>query len=113
MTRAWVLFVLAMDSLCRTIGTSDMYPFVLTRPVIGKLAFIQELVQRERSAFTAGAGGGVGDSRPGDVPLKQSRSNRIVAHHQQWSAKDAGGDSVCSRYDTGGAHVRFVPRAGL
>jgi hypothetical protein len=40
-TRAWFLFVLAMDSLCRAIGTSDMYPFVLTRPVIGKLAFIQ------------------------------------------------------------------------
>lgn len=51
MTRAWFLFVLAMDSLCRAIGTSDMYPFVLTRPVIGKLAFIQELVQRERSAL--------------------------------------------------------------
>jgi hypothetical protein len=28
-----------------------MYAFVLTRPVIGKLAFIQELVQRERSAL--------------------------------------------------------------
>jgi hypothetical protein len=50
-TRAWFLFVLAMDSLCRTIGTSEMYPFVLTRPVIGKLTFIQELVQRERSAL--------------------------------------------------------------
>jgi hypothetical protein len=43
-TRAWFLFVLAMDSLCRTIGTSEMYPFVLTCPVIGK-------VQRERSAL--------------------------------------------------------------
>jgi hypothetical protein len=26
-----------------------MYPFVLTRPVIGKLAFIHGLVQHERS----------------------------------------------------------------
>ncbi|MEH2528576.1 hypothetical protein V1288_006485 [Bradyrhizobium sp. AZCC 2176] len=51
MTGAWFLFVLAMDSLCRTISTSDMYAFVLTRPLIGKLAFIQELVQRERSAL--------------------------------------------------------------
>ena len=48
--RAWFPFVLAMNSLSRTIGRPDMYPFVLTRPVIGKLAFIQGLVQRERTA---------------------------------------------------------------
>lgn len=47
--RAWFPFVLAMNSLSRTIGRSDMYPFVLTRPVIGKLAFIHGLVQRERT----------------------------------------------------------------
>jgi hypothetical protein len=28
-----------------------MYPFVLTRPVIGKLAFIHGLVKRERTAL--------------------------------------------------------------
>ena len=49
--RAWFPFVLAMNSLSRTIGSRDMYPFVLTRPVIGKLAFIHDLVQRERSAL--------------------------------------------------------------
>ncbi|WP_197521080.1 putative zinc-binding metallopeptidase [Bradyrhizobium icense] len=58
MTRAWFLFVLAMDSLCRTIGTSDMYPFVLTRPVIGKLAFISRAGSARAVGITAGSGGG-------------------------------------------------------
>jgi hypothetical protein len=47
-TRAWLPFVLAMNSLSRTIGARDMYPFVLTPPVIDKLKFIHDLVQRER-----------------------------------------------------------------
>ncbi|KRQ92371.1 putative zinc-binding metallopeptidase [Bradyrhizobium valentinum] len=72
-TRAWFPFVLAMNSLRRTIGARDMYPFVLTGPVIGKLAFIHELAQRERSVLLPAPAAGKGDSRPGDVPLKQSR----------------------------------------
>jgi hypothetical protein len=48
--RAWLPFVLAMNSLSRTIGARDMYPFVLTSPVIGKLTFIHHLVQRQRSS---------------------------------------------------------------
>jgi hypothetical protein len=47
--RAWFPFVLAMNSLSRTIGARDMYPFVLMPPVIEKLKFIYDLVQRERS----------------------------------------------------------------
>lgn len=62
MTRAWFLFELAMDSLCRTIGTSDMYPFALTSPVIGKLAFIQGSTRAV--GVTAGSGGGVGGQSP-------------------------------------------------
>jgi hypothetical protein len=59
-TRAWFPFVLAMNSLRRTIGTRDMYPFVLTGAVIDKLAFIHELVQRERSALPPAPAAGKG-----------------------------------------------------
>jgi hypothetical protein len=48
--RAWLPFVLAMNSLSRTIGTRDMYPFVLTSRVIRKLTFIHHLIQRQRSS---------------------------------------------------------------
>ena len=47
--QAWFPFVLAMNSLSRTIGSRDMYPFVLTPPVIAKLTFIHHLIQRARS----------------------------------------------------------------
>ena len=62
-TRAWFPFVLAMNSLSRTIGTREMYLFVLRGAVIGKLAFIHELVQRAVSV-TAGSGGWEGGQSP-------------------------------------------------
>jgi hypothetical protein len=49
--QAWLPFVLAMNSLSRTIGSRDMYPFVLAPPVIGKLTFIHQLVQREQGVL--------------------------------------------------------------
>jgi len=46
---SWLPFVFAMNSLSRTIGLRDMYPFILTPTVIGKLGFIHSLVQHSRT----------------------------------------------------------------
>jgi hypothetical protein len=37
-----------MNSISRTIGLRDIYPFILSPAVIGKLGFIHDLLQRER-----------------------------------------------------------------
>ena len=42
--QAWVPLTFAMNNLARSMGQADLYPFVLTPPVIGKLAFIHGLV---------------------------------------------------------------------
>jgi hypothetical protein len=47
--RSWLPFVFAMNSVSRAIGARDMYPFVLAPPVIDKLTFIHQLVQRART----------------------------------------------------------------
>ncbi len=52
---AWLPFVFAMNSVSRAIGVRDMYPFILAPPVIEKLTFIHELVQRVRIRADASA----------------------------------------------------------
>ncbi len=42
---AWLPLVFAMNSLNRSMGQGDLYPFVLSAPVIAKLGFIHGLVQ--------------------------------------------------------------------
>ena len=42
---AWLPFVFAMNSVSRTMGTRELYPFVLAPAVITKLGFIHDLVQ--------------------------------------------------------------------
>jgi hypothetical protein len=42
---AWLPFVYAMNSVSRTMGTRELYPFVLSPAVITKLGFIHDLVQ--------------------------------------------------------------------
>jgi len=42
---AWLPFVFAMNSVSRTMGHRDLYPFILSPNVIGKLGFIHSLVQ--------------------------------------------------------------------
>jgi hypothetical protein len=41
---AWVPLTFAMNSLNRSMGLQDPYPFVLSPTVIGKLGFIHQLV---------------------------------------------------------------------
>jgi hypothetical protein len=44
----WLPLSIALNSLNRTMGQPDVYPFVLSPPVIRKLGFIHDLVHRER-----------------------------------------------------------------
>ena len=44
----WTPFVVAMNSVNRAMGRPDLYPFVLAPAVVGKLAFIHDLVRGGR-----------------------------------------------------------------
>ena len=46
----WVPLVFAVNSLNRSMGLADLYPFVITEPVRGKLAFIHAMVQERAAA---------------------------------------------------------------
>jgi hypothetical protein len=43
--RAWVPLTLAINSINRSMGQPDLYPFVLSEPVIGKLHYIHGLIR--------------------------------------------------------------------
>jgi hypothetical protein len=45
---SWNAVTLAMNSLNRSMGMKDAYPFVLTQAVLGKLRFVHELVLAQR-----------------------------------------------------------------
>jgi len=48
LTTGWSAVTLAMNSLNRSMGMKDAYPFVLTAPVLGKLRFVHEMISAER-----------------------------------------------------------------
>jgi len=45
---AWLPLSYAVNSLNRSMGQPDLYPFVLSQPAIDKLAFIHDLLRRQR-----------------------------------------------------------------
>jgi hypothetical protein len=45
LTRAWVPLTVAVNSLNRSLGQPDLYPFVMSEAIIAKLAFIHDLVR--------------------------------------------------------------------
>ncbi len=47
----WSAVTLALNSLNRSMGMKDAYPFVLTGPVLEKLSFVHDVVNSERSAI--------------------------------------------------------------
>ena len=53
---AWLPLTFAVNSLNRSMGQPDLYPFVLSQPAIEKLGFVHALV-RARSAARKGGGG--------------------------------------------------------
>jgi hypothetical protein len=49
----WLPLAIAVNSINRCMGEPDLYPFVLTPPVIAKLGFIHDLVHANRIAAAA------------------------------------------------------------
>ena len=45
----WIRLAITLNEILRSLGADDPYPFVLTRPVRGKLDFIDRLVCRPTS----------------------------------------------------------------
>jgi hypothetical protein len=55
LVKAWVPLTEAVNEINRSMGVSDIYPFVLTPPVIGKLHFVHMIVRKAaRSAEARG-----------------------------------------------------------
>jgi len=71
---AWVPLTVALNSLNRSMGLPDLYPFVLAERVIEKLAFVHRVVERAvRQAATSGEPQRTGEARtpgPGQSPGK-------------------------------------------
>jgi hypothetical protein len=55
--KSWLPFVFAMNSISRAIGLRDIYPFILSWVVIGKLAFIHGILQHARIGGDRGNSG--------------------------------------------------------
>ncbi|MEP7050563.1 MAG: putative zinc-binding peptidase [Pseudomonadota bacterium] len=53
---AWVPLTVALNSLNRSMGLQDMYPFVLAEPVIAKLGFVHRVVGGSSAAAATRAG---------------------------------------------------------
>ena len=51
---AWLPLTVGMNAMNRSMGLPDLYPFVISPPVIRKLSFIHELVHRPRAAVEEG-----------------------------------------------------------
>ena len=45
LVEAWIPLTVAMNSLNRSMGQPDLYPFALSPPAIEKLRFVHELVR--------------------------------------------------------------------
>ncbi len=43
---AWIPLSVALNSIQRSMGQPDSYPFVLSPPVVDKLGFINRLIRR-------------------------------------------------------------------
>ena len=50
LVNAWLELVTALNEMARSMGQHDFYPFVMSRPVLRKLHFIQLVVKGEREA---------------------------------------------------------------
>jgi hypothetical protein len=60
MMSAWVPLTMALNSLNRSMGTSDAYPFVLSPPAVDKLRFVHAIVEDA-------AAGGIGLAPPSSL----------------------------------------------
>ena len=54
LTSSWNAVTLALNSLNRSMGMKDAYPFVLSPKVLEKLRFVHELIQSRRAETESG-----------------------------------------------------------
>ena len=54
---AWLPLTFAVNSLNRSMGQPDLYPFVLSPAVVTKLGFVHRLIRSAGDAAGRGAGG--------------------------------------------------------
>jgi hypothetical protein len=45
LVHAWIPLTVAINGVNRSMGQPDLYPFVLSQPVMGKLAFVHDLIR--------------------------------------------------------------------
>ncbi len=67
MIDAWLPLTYAVNSLNRSMGQPDLYPFVLPPPAVDKLRFVHELVRRTN-----------GSQRPSDAASSVENSNAMA-----------------------------------
>ncbi|MCW1885955.1 putative zinc-binding peptidase [Luteolibacter flavescens] len=53
LVNSWMDLVTALNEIARSMGQHDFYPFILSRPVLKKLQFIQLVVKEARDATAA------------------------------------------------------------
>ncbi|MBL8850605.1 MAG: putative zinc-binding peptidase [Planctomycetaceae bacterium] len=53
LVNSWVQLTTVLNELARSMGQHDFYPFVMSRPVLKKLHFIQMVVKEEREGTNA------------------------------------------------------------
>jgi hypothetical protein len=54
---AWLPLTFAVNSINRSMGVADLYPFVLNPAVIGKLSFVHDCIRAQAGRETSPAGG--------------------------------------------------------
>src|SRR5262245_16638109 len=47
---SWIEMTMVLNELARSMGQPDFYPFVMSKPVVGKLQFVHLVVQDARAA---------------------------------------------------------------
>ena len=50
---SWIEMTMVLNELARSMGQPDFYPFVMSKPVVGKLQFVHLVVQTAHPAATA------------------------------------------------------------
>ena len=53
LVQAWIPLTVAINGVNRSMGQPDLYPFVLSRPVMRKLAFVHDLIHRHGGGIDA------------------------------------------------------------
>lgn len=85
----WMELTSVLNELSRSMGLPDFYPFVLSRPALGRLYFVHRVVQAQRAVAPRGSGkrgAGLAGSRTEDEsadPVGDGHSDAELAARQR------------------------------